>query len=146
MPVCGTDGKTYGNDCLLQVEICLLKKRAKKLSKAHEGPCKDVTAVDSQKEEGCPSLCMMVHMPVCGTDGQTYGNDCQLQVEICLKRRDGRELAKAYEGSCRDETALERRKEEDSSRSDLHLLSRRRSSLQVLHGQIPEWPARMSLQ
>ena len=41
MPVCGTDGQTYNNDCLLKTATCLDKS----VVKLHNGPC------DSEKME-----------------------------------------------------------------------------------------------
>ena len=35
MPVCGTDGQTYNNDCLLKAATC----RDKSIVELHNGPC-----------------------------------------------------------------------------------------------------------
>ena len=32
---------------------------------------------------GCPGFCVEIYQPVCGTNGQTYGNTCELQV-VCI--------------------------------------------------------------
>ena len=37
-PVCGTDGKTYGNKCSMQLEACTQKKN---VSVAHNGECSE---------------------------------------------------------------------------------------------------------
>jgi len=89
-PVCGCDGVTYGNDC---------ERRAAGVSKAGEGAC-DVDPVGCEKNAECdrsqwcakdpglcedgpglcrvrPQLCPLVVQPVCGCDGQTYGNACE---------------------------------------------------------------------
>ena len=38
-PVCGSDGKTYGNMCKFRVAQCEAKKVGKKLTAKNKGPC-----------------------------------------------------------------------------------------------------------
>ena len=59
-PVCGVDGRTYGNMCNLNANHVVLK---------NQGECKT-----SEK----PIMCTLDWRPVCGTDGVTYGNMCML--------------------------------------------------------------------
>ncbi len=57
-PVCGADGRTYGNSCLagvVDVEI------------AYGGECTPSNGT---------GVCTKIYNPVCGTDSRTYGNAC----------------------------------------------------------------------
>ncbi len=86
-PVCGCDGRTYGNECeAASVGVNVL----------HGGQCADVeckTNIDCPRGRYCqrepgdcagpgacseiPVACPDVFDPVCGCDGETYGNACE---------------------------------------------------------------------
>ena len=50
---------------------------------------------------GCPKFCASLHAPVCGTDGKTYGNICELKKAACSTGND--KLVVAYDGTCKGE-------------------------------------------
>merc|ERR1711934_458606 len=74
-PVCGSDGKTYGNSCTAK--------------------CKKVDF----KEGACSTKCMCaeIYKPVCGSYGKTYGNSCTAKCKQ-VKYKDGACSTKADGG------------------------------------------------
>ncbi|KAI9555274.1 hypothetical protein GHT06_017789 [Daphnia sinensis] len=106
-PVCGSDGVTYTNPCRLRYESC---RNNKSLSIVYKGLCNgcdkkrcDFYATCETDELGraecvCPKACSkLANAEVCGTDGITYRNECELKLAAC---RNQQFIVVASKGDC----------------------------------------------
>ncbi|XP_030743825.1 agrin [Echinops telfairi] len=126
-PVCGSDGVTYPSTCELRQASC---QQQKHIEETRPGPCElaecgsggsgsgedgecepDLCRQrggiwDEDSEDGpcvCDFSCQSVlRSPVCGSDGVTYGTECELKKARCESQR---ELYVATQGACRGPTA-----------------------------------------
>ncbi|CAK4644406.1 unnamed protein product [Aphanomyces euteiches] len=84
--VCGSDGQPYGNPCFLSIATC----RNASITLVRYGSC------EKSSNNTCKTLCNMIYSPVCGSNAQTYGNDCALKNAAC----EDPSLSKVSEGEC----------------------------------------------
>jgi hypothetical protein len=92
-PVCGCNGRTYGNACTAAadgVDVDHEGECEEETCGGYAGlPCPDGEYCDLAQGQGCevadasgiceerPEVCTQQYEPVCGCDGETYGNACE---------------------------------------------------------------------
>ena len=89
-PVCGSDGKTYGNQCEFDKAQCRLEN----LSITKNVACDVEPRTD---EDPCDLKCNRDFKQVCGSDGKTYNNKCLLEEAQC---RSTSQITLVKEGVC----------------------------------------------
>uniref|UniRef100_A0A8W8K153 Kazal-like domain-containing protein n=1 Tax=Magallana gigas TaxID=29159 RepID=A0A8W8K153_MAGGI len=52
-------------------------------------------------ETHCSPICPFIYLPICGSNGRTYSNECELNVENCLNKTH---ITRLSQGSCPDAT------------------------------------------
>jgi len=85
-PVCGANGRTYGNLC---------EARRKCVVVAYKGKCK--VSSGKRRCQRANVYCPAVYDPVCGDDGKTYSNSCRASAN-CVGWRPGRCKSKGGPG------------------------------------------------
>uniref|UniRef100_A0A6I8NI21 Agrin n=1 Tax=Ornithorhynchus anatinus TaxID=9258 RepID=A0A6I8NI21_ORNAN len=100
-PVCGSDGLTYGSACELTAMACVLQKEIRIQNRGACDRCGSCQfGAICEAETGrcvCPTECVPSAQPVCGSDGQTYGSECELHVHACTQQTPLRVVA---QGRC----------------------------------------------
>uniref|UniRef100_A0A1I7XAX0 Agrin-like n=1 Tax=Heterorhabditis bacteriophora TaxID=37862 RepID=A0A1I7XAX0_HETBA len=110
-PVCADDGNTYSNECVMHVAACkddlqLSVFKKGKCEGHHNNPCSNINcswgsschiSKNGTAECRCNKKCELILKPVCGTNGITYDNECELRRLSCEEKS---RIEVHHEGTC----------------------------------------------
>ncbi|XP_031777264.1 uncharacterized protein LOC100678116 isoform X3 [Nasonia vitripennis] len=109
-PVCGDDGISYGNECKLRLEACQHRREIRILYHEQCNGCENMKCEHYARCESdasgeakcvCPDNCEEMESgssnEVCGSDGMTYENECELKKASCA---DQTLIVVNYKGAC----------------------------------------------
>ncbi|XP_063375588.1 agrin-like isoform X6 [Cydia amplana] len=108
--VCGTDGQTYLSQCELDSTACREQTNLRVAYKGDCALCENVQCSFGARcaagECICPSDCTgAAREPVCGSNMQTYYNECELQKAAC-HLTPANTLHVIFYGDCKDRLAV----------------------------------------
>ncbi|XP_032052700.1 double-headed protease inhibitor, submandibular gland-like [Aythya fuligula] len=94
-PLCATNGVTYSNKC----SFCTAVANGEDIDLLMPGKCPKFrnTRIDCSGFKSTDVYCTAEYMPLCGSDGRTYGNKCHFCIAV-LKSRGS--LTLKHHGKC----------------------------------------------